>query len=142
MVIYGFATNSDAEMYQRSLGINVNLRWGIVLLVFGAWMLTLAWLAEPSAGQAAGAGAEVTRMKAQVRQVQLRQTPDGTAVDLFTLANANGLIAKVTNYGTIITELHVPDREGKSGRHRAGLRQPGAVSQGPSLLRLHRRASG
>ena len=39
--------------------------------------------------------------------------PDGTAVDLFTLANQHGLVAKVTNYGAIITELHVPDRAGK-----------------------------
>jgi aldose 1-epimerase len=32
---------------------------------------------------------------------------------LFTLTNANGLVLKVTNYGTIVTELHVPDRSGK-----------------------------
>ena len=31
-------------------------------------------------------------------------------MDLYTLTNANGLVAKVTTYGTIITELHVPDR--------------------------------
>ena len=35
LVIYGLATISDAEVYRRSLGINVNLRWGLVLLVFG-----------------------------------------------------------------------------------------------------------
>jgi aldose 1-epimerase len=32
---------------------------------------------------------------------------------LFTLTNANGLVLKVTNYGTIVTELHVPDKAGK-----------------------------
>ena len=42
LVIYGFATNSNTEMYQHSLTINVNLRWGMVLLVFGAGMLLLA----------------------------------------------------------------------------------------------------
>jgi len=46
LVIYGFATLSDAETYRRSLGINVNLRWGLVLLVFGAWMLLMAWRAS------------------------------------------------------------------------------------------------
>ena len=46
LVIYGFATVSDAEVYRRSLDINVNLRWGLVLLVFGAWMLVLAWRAS------------------------------------------------------------------------------------------------
>ena len=43
LVVYGFATNSDPEVYQCSLGINVNLRWGLVLLVFGLCMLILAW---------------------------------------------------------------------------------------------------
>jgi hypothetical protein len=43
LVIYGFATGSDAELYRRSLDINVNLYWGLVLLAFGAAMLALAW---------------------------------------------------------------------------------------------------
>ena len=34
-------------------------------------------------------------------------------VQLFTLINANGLVAKITNYGARLTELHVPDRDGK-----------------------------
>lgn len=38
---------------------------------------------------------------------------DGKPVKLYTLKNANGLILKVTNYGAIITQLHVPDRNGK-----------------------------
>ncbi len=28
-----------SDIYQRSLGYNVNLEWGVVLLVFGAVML-------------------------------------------------------------------------------------------------------
>jgi hypothetical protein len=43
LVIYGFATGSDTALYQRSLDINVNLYWGLVLLAFGAAMLALAW---------------------------------------------------------------------------------------------------
>ena len=43
LVIYGGVTMSDAEVYRRSLDININLRWGLVLLVFGAWMLWMAW---------------------------------------------------------------------------------------------------
>jgi len=42
LVIYGFAT-SGGEIYQHSLGININLKWGLLLLVFGAWMLIMAW---------------------------------------------------------------------------------------------------
>ncbi len=43
LVVYGLATGSNAEMYQHSLGINVNLGWGMVLLIFGGAMLTMAW---------------------------------------------------------------------------------------------------
>jgi hypothetical protein len=32
---------SDAALYRRSLGINVNLWWGLVLLAFGALMLVM-----------------------------------------------------------------------------------------------------
>ena len=38
MVIFGLATASNAELYQRSLGVNVNLWWGLALLVFGGIM--------------------------------------------------------------------------------------------------------
>jgi aldose 1-epimerase len=38
--------------------------------------------------------------------------PDGTAVTLYTLRNAHGLRADITNYGAIVTRLLVPDREG------------------------------
>ena len=39
---------------------------------------------------------------------------DGNDVTLHTLTNQNGLVMKVTTYGAIITELHVPDKEGRS----------------------------
>jgi hypothetical protein len=41
---FGAATNSDTAMYQGSLGININLWWGMVLLVFGLFMLVGALL--------------------------------------------------------------------------------------------------
>ena len=40
---------------------------------------------------------------------------DGKPVTLYTLTNSKGLVLKVTDYGTIITELHVPDKAGKLG---------------------------
>ena len=40
LAIYGIF--SDRELYARSLGIDVNLDWGLVLLVFGLAMLGLA----------------------------------------------------------------------------------------------------
>lgn len=39
---YGIATNGNAGDYQRSLGTNINLWWGIVMLVFGLAMIALA----------------------------------------------------------------------------------------------------
>ncbi len=54
-------------------------------------------------------------MAAGIRKTDFGKMPDGRTVDLYTLTNANGLVAKVTNYGTIITELYVPDRHGKLG---------------------------
>ena len=37
-----FGIISDRAIYDRSLGINVNLWWGLVLLVFGLTMLSFA----------------------------------------------------------------------------------------------------
>jgi len=37
---------------------------------------------------------------------------EGKEVFLYTLWNRQGMLAKITNYGTILTELHVPDRNG------------------------------
>lgn len=41
------------------------------------------------------------------------QTPDGTKVTAYTLLNKNGMRAKIITYGGIVTELHVPDKDGK-----------------------------
>ena len=40
--VFGFVTMSNAEMYQKSLGINVNIIMGLVMLVFGLIMLYFA----------------------------------------------------------------------------------------------------
>ena len=36
---YGLITGSNTEMYKRSMDMNINLVWGVVLLVFGLAML-------------------------------------------------------------------------------------------------------
>jgi hypothetical protein len=41
ILIYGFMTRNDAELYQKSLSHNVNLWMGGLMLVFGAVMLLL-----------------------------------------------------------------------------------------------------
>ncbi|MFZ2641623.1 MAG: hypothetical protein WA117_11545 [Verrucomicrobiia bacterium] len=49
LAIQGLMTGSDAEMYKRSLGINVNFGWGCVLFVFGVLMLFFAWRGKQNA---------------------------------------------------------------------------------------------
>lgn len=40
LVVFGLA--SDPAIYVRSLGVNVNLWWGVVMMVFGLVMIGLA----------------------------------------------------------------------------------------------------
>ena len=46
LAVFGFV--SDPAIYQRSLGFNVNLWWGLVLVVFGLVML---WLVKRDTGR-------------------------------------------------------------------------------------------
>jgi aldose 1-epimerase len=41
--------------------------------------------------------------------------PDGRAVTCFTLKNAAGVTVKLIDYGATVTEIHAPDRTGRSG---------------------------
>lgn len=42
LTIYGLVTGSDAELYKRSLGININLWCGLIYVAFATVMLVLA----------------------------------------------------------------------------------------------------
>jgi len=48
-ILIAYGVFSDKAIYQRSLGINVNLWWGFVLLAFGLVMLWLAYRAYQKA---------------------------------------------------------------------------------------------
>jgi len=41
LTAFGLGTRDNAALYARSLGIDANLWWGMVLLVFGIAMLTM-----------------------------------------------------------------------------------------------------
>ena len=56
-----------------------------------------------------------THKKMKIEKHAFGKTGDGTPVELYTLTNANGLEAKITNYGGIVVSLLVPDRDGKPG---------------------------
>jgi aldose 1-epimerase len=48
----------------------------------------------------------------KIEQKKFGSLPDGTAINIYTLSNGR-VTAKVMDYGTILTELWVPDRDGK-----------------------------
>jgi aldose 1-epimerase len=49
-----------------------------------------------------------------IKQEIFGKMPDGREVKLFTLTNANGLKARVMEYGAILVSMETPDRTGKS----------------------------
>jgi hypothetical protein len=38
MALFGIFTNGDATLYEKSLGVNINLVWGGLMFAFGAIM--------------------------------------------------------------------------------------------------------
>ena len=41
MAAYGLFTRGDAALYARSMGINLNLTWGLIMFVFGLVMFVV-----------------------------------------------------------------------------------------------------
>lgn len=52
---------------------------------------------------------------AHVVKATFGKLPDGTEIESYTLYNSRGASAKVITYGATLTELHVPDKNGKMG---------------------------
>jgi hypothetical protein len=52
LTVYGLFT--DAAIYKKSLGININLGWGLVMLAFGVVMLVFALRARGRNGADSG----------------------------------------------------------------------------------------
>lgn len=46
IILVAWGLISDPAIYARSLGTNINLIWGLVLLLFGAVMSGMAWKAS------------------------------------------------------------------------------------------------
>ena len=55
---------------------------------------------------------------------------EGKELRVYTLRNAHGMVAKLTNFGTILTELHVPGRDGKTADVVLGFDQPEGYLKG------------
>jgi aldose 1-epimerase len=86
------------------------LRGGICTLAF--LMALGPEFAAPSPVREAQAAA---KKGARVESAEFGQMPDGTKIESFTLYNAHGASAKLIGYGATVTELHVPDKDGKMG---------------------------
>ncbi len=67
-------------------------------------LLTLGTLTSIATGQASKPG---------VTRAPFGKTPDGKAVTLYTLTNAQGLRAEIIEYGAIVVSLETPDRNGQ-----------------------------
>jgi aldose 1-epimerase len=48
-----------------------------------------------------------------ITKQEFGQTPGGSKVDIYTLANDNGVEAKIINYGAVLYSLQVPGKDGK-----------------------------
>lgn len=75
--------------------------WSLLLL------LSMS-IASSFTGCSASGGGSITKQP-------FGKTQNGTAVDLYTLKNANGVEVRITNYGGIVTHYIAPDKNGKMG---------------------------
>lgn len=51
-------------------------------------------------------------MQCAIEQAPFAQLPDGSQVHVFTLTNTAGMTVRILDFGGIILEIHVPDRNG------------------------------
>ncbi|MBX3748010.1 MAG: galactose mutarotase [Verrucomicrobiae bacterium] len=77
---------------------------GAVLAVF---------LAMPGTGCLSHGSGSGGKGEAMIDVREFGVTRDGAPVQVFTLRNRAGAMARVTGYGAMLTELHVPDRQGR-----------------------------
>ncbi len=56
---------------------------------------------------------EIMQKENGITKSSFGTTREGQSVDLYTLVNAHGVVVCITTFGGIVTELHVPDRDGE-----------------------------
>lgn len=71
------------------------------------------WIGILFAGMAWAAHGAQMKGSMKIEERSFGHTPDGKEVKLYVLSNGNGMVAKISSYGPIITELDVPDRQGR-----------------------------
>lgn len=78
-------------------------------------IVAVAMLLAGLTGAAGSLQRNEVAVKPSVEKSAFGKLDDGTLIDMYTLKNATGATAKIITYGGIITELWVPDRNGKPG---------------------------
>ncbi len=91
--------------------------WEASILVFSllaALSATACRKAENPAVSEAAAAADPGKGEATMNVVQapFGTLPDGSAVEIFTVTNTNGLKARLMTYGATLVSLEIPDRNG------------------------------
>jgi len=89
---------------------NYPLITGLSLIVVLFLMLSAC-----KSGKKEQAEMEQKNPKCKVEKSFFGFMPEGDSVMLYTLKNESDIVIKITNYGGIITEIHTPDRNGKTG---------------------------
>lgn len=81
------------------------------LLFFSIMTLSLGACNNNNSGKQEPGGSDSSKPAASVKKENWGSV-DGKEVFLYTLTNANGIEAKITNYGGIVTSLTMPDKNG------------------------------
>ena len=95
------------------------IRWqarACVVMLGGTCLLAVpACKSSGNGDAAAGKSAGVERSDKSPMSIEVSDfgKANGENVQLYTMTNSHGMVAKVMTYGAILTELHVPDRTGK-----------------------------
>jgi aldose 1-epimerase len=97
--------------YSRALARERNPRDGVAMMLRTSILLLLCSTVLSSLG----AQAQDKPSKAKVEKTMFGKMDNGTQIDLFTLTNSHGAVAKVMTYGATLVELWMPDRNGKTG---------------------------
>jgi len=73
---------------------------------------TVCWI-HAGTSQLLQGNQQGTEHSMSIRSKTFGKTPDGKTVQQFALTNKNGMSVKIINYGATVTELTVPDKNGK-----------------------------
>jgi aldose 1-epimerase len=89
-------------MQERRNAVAGTERWFVIVVLVAALAM-------------AGGCAGLLRSDISIEEERFGTMQDDTPVKIYTLTNAKGCEARITNYGGIVVSLKVPDRKGKLG---------------------------